>query len=59
MFNDFNVNEADYILNPIAPQFNKIHIQLRNKNNDLLKKTDADRFFMKLCIYYGEYPTRK
>jgi len=52
MFNDFNVNEADYILNPIASQLNKIHIQLKNKNNELLKKDYATRFFMKLCIYY-------
>jgi len=52
MFNDFNVNEADFILNPIAPQFNKINIQLRKKNNELLDKTYAERFFMKLCIYY-------
>lgn len=52
MFNDFNVNEADYILNPIASQFNKIHIQLKDKNNNLLTKSFAKRFFMKLCIYY-------
>ena len=52
MFNDFNVNEADFILNPIASQFNKIHIQLKDKNNNLLTKTFAKRFFMKLCIYY-------
>lgn len=52
MFNDFNVNEADYILNPIAPQLNRINIQLRNKKNELVDKTYATRFFMKLCIYY-------
>jgi hypothetical protein len=52
MFNDFNVNEADYILNPIASQFNKINIQLKNKNNQILDRNYADRFFMKLCIYY-------
>lgn len=52
MFNDFNVNEADYILNPVASQFNKIYIQLKDKNNNLLTKTFAKRFFMKLCIYY-------
>lgn len=52
MFNDFNVNEADFILNPIASQFNKINIQLRDKNNNLLTKSYATRFFMKLCIYY-------
>lgn len=52
MFNDFNTNEADYILNPIASQFNKINIQLKDKNNDLLDTDYATRFFMKLCIYY-------
>lgn len=52
MFNDFNVNEADYILNPIASQFNKINIQLRDKYNNLLTKSYASRFIMKLCIYY-------
>lgn len=52
MFNDFNVNEADYILNPLASQFNKIHIQLKDKNNNLLTKSYAKRFLMKLCIYY-------
>ena len=52
MFNDFNVNEADYILNPLVSQFNKIHIQLKDKNNNLLTKSYAKRFLMKLCIYY-------
>lgn len=52
MFNDFNVNEADFLLNPVASQFNKIRIQLIDKNNNLLTKTFAKRFFMKLCIYY-------
>lgn len=52
MFNDFNVNEADFILNPIASQFNKINIELRDKNNNILTKSYADRFIMKLCIYY-------
>ena len=52
MFNDFNVNEADFILNPVASQFNKIFIQLKDKNNNLLTKSFANRFFMKLCIYY-------
>ena len=52
MFNDFNVNEADYILNPIASQFNKINIQLRDKYNNILTKSYASRFIMKLCIYY-------
>ena len=52
MFNDFNVNEADYILNPIASQLNKINIELRDKNNNILTKNYANRFIMKLCIYY-------
>jgi hypothetical protein len=53
MFNDFNENEGDYYLKPIASQFNRINIELRNKNNDLITKDYIDRFVMKICIYYN------
>jgi hypothetical protein len=52
MFNDFNENEGDYYLNPVVSQFNRINIQLRNKNNVLITKTLINRFVMKLCVYY-------
>jgi hypothetical protein len=52
MFNDFNENEGDYYLNPVVSQFNRINIQLRNKNNVIVTKTLINRFVMKLCIYY-------
>ena len=52
MFNDFNENEGDFYLNPVASQFNRINIQLRNKNNEIITKQLINRFVMKLCIYY-------
>jgi len=52
MFNDFNENEGDFYLNPIASQFKRIDIQLRDKNNEIITKTLIDRFVMKICIYY-------
>ena len=52
MFNDFNVNEADYILSPIVSHLNKINIQIKDKKNNLLTKSYAERFIMKLCVYY-------
>jgi len=52
MFNDFNENEGDFYLNPVAAQFNRINIQLRNKNNEIITKQLINRFVMKLCIYY-------
>jgi hypothetical protein len=52
MFNDFNENEGDYYLNPVVSQFNRINIQLRDKNNVIVTKTLINRFVMKLCIYY-------
>ena len=53
MFNDFNTNEGDFYLNPIASQFNRINITLRDKNNVLITKTLVNRFVMKLCVYYN------
>jgi hypothetical protein len=53
MYNDFNENEGDYYLNPIASQFKRIDIQLLDKNNNILTKNNIDRFVMKLCIYYN------
>lgn len=53
MFNDFNTNEGDFYLNPIASQFNRINIELRDKNNTLITKSLVDRFVMKLCVYYN------
>lgn len=52
MFNDFNENEGDYYLNPVESQFNRIYIQLRDKNNVIITKDFINRFVMKLCIYY-------
>lgn len=52
MFNDFNENEGDFYLNPVVSQFNRINIQLRDKNNIIIDKTLINRFVMKLCIYY-------
>jgi hypothetical protein len=52
MFNDFNENEGDYYLNPVESQFNRLNIQLRDKNNAIITKSFIDRFVMKLCIYY-------
>ena len=52
MFNDFNENEGDYYLNPVVSQFNRINIQLRDKNNVIIDKILINRFVMKLCIYY-------
>jgi hypothetical protein len=52
MFNDFNENEGDYYLKPISSQFNRINIELRNKNNEIITKDLINRFVMKLCIYY-------
>jgi hypothetical protein len=53
MFNNFNENEGDFIINPIEPQFNKININLYDKTNTLLTKTKVARFLMKICIYYN------
>jgi hypothetical protein len=53
MFNDFNENEGDYYLNPIASQFKRIDIQLKDKNDNIITKTLIDRFVMKICIYYN------
>ena len=53
MFNDFNTNEGDFYLNPIASQFNRINITLRDKNNNLITKSLVNRFVMKLCVYYN------
>jgi hypothetical protein len=54
MYNDFNENEGDFYLNPVTSQFNRIDIQLLDKNNKLLTKTFITRFVMKLCIYYNK-----
>jgi hypothetical protein len=53
MFNDFNENEGDYYLNPIASQLNRFDIILHDKNNNVIDKTYLSRFVMKLCIYYN------
>jgi ABC-type oligopeptide transport system substrate-binding subunit len=37
MFNDFNENEGDYYLNPIASQFKRIDIQLKDKNDNIVE----------------------
>jgi hypothetical protein len=52
MFNDFNENEGDFYLNPVESQFNRLNIQLFDKNNNIINKTFINRFVMKLCIYY-------
>jgi hypothetical protein len=54
MYNDFNENEGDFYLNPVTSQFNRIDIQLLDKNNKLLTKSFIARFVMKLCIYYNK-----
>jgi hypothetical protein len=54
MYNDFNENEGDFYLNPVASQFNRINIQLLDKNNKILTKSLVNRFVMKLCIYYNK-----
>ena len=54
MYNDFNENEGDFYLNPVTYLFNRIDIQLLDKNNKLLTKTFIIRFVMKLCIYYNK-----
>lgn len=53
MFNDFNENQGDYFLKPIASQLNRINIQLLDKNNIIISKSYIIRFVMKLCIYYN------
>ena len=53
MFNDFNENEGDYYLNPIASQFKRIDIQLKDKNDNIITNTLINRFVMKICIYYN------
>lgn len=53
MFNNFNENEGDFMINPIEPQFNRININLYDKTNTLLTKTKISRFLMKICIYYN------
>lgn len=54
MYNDFNENEGDFYLNPVASLFNRINIQLLDKNNQILTKSLINRFVMKLCIYYNK-----
>ena len=54
MYNDFNENEGDFYLNPVTSQFNRINIELLDKNNKLLTKSFITRFVMKLCIYYNK-----
>jgi hypothetical protein len=54
MYNDFNENEGDFYLNPVTYLFNRIDIQLLDKNNKLLTKSLITRFVMKLCIYYNK-----
>ena len=53
MYNDFNENEGDFFLQPIESNFNRLNIQLLNKNNEVISKDYITRFVMKLCIYYN------
>lgn len=53
MYNDFNENEGDFYLYPIESNFNRINIELLNKNNEIITKSYISRFVMKLCIYYN------
>ena len=52
MFNNFNENEGDFIINPLE-QLSRINIKLFDKNNNILTKTRVSRFLIKICVYYN------
>lgn len=48
----FNTDTTIYDLKTIEPKLTKLHITLRDKNNNLILKNDIKQFNMILCIYY-------
>lgn len=54
MFNNFNDNEGDFIIDPIEPQLGRININLYDKTNSLLTKTKINRFLIKICVYFNK-----
>ncbi len=51
--NDFNSNDTIYYLNPIEPQLKRFQIRLYDKENNLIPKSNINKFVMKLGIYYN------
>lgn len=54
MYNNFNDNEGDFIIDPIEPQLGRININLYDKTNSLLTKTKINRFLIKICVYFNK-----
>jgi len=44
-------NISVHVLNPCEPNLKRFNIQLVNKANKVIPKTDIDRFKMVLCLY--------
>lgn len=57
--NDYNNSDNIYYLNPLQPQLIRFSVKLTDKNNDLIAKSDINRFVMKLGVYYTNKKTTR
>ena len=47
-----DINDTSvYVLNPVEPNLKRFNVQLYDKNNNLISKSDIKAFKMTLCIY--------
>ena len=42
-----------FVLNPVEPNLKRFNIQLYDKHNVIINKSDITRFNMTLCVYYN------
>ena len=49
-----NINDSHtYVLNPVEPNLKRFNIQIYDKNNKIINKSDIIRFSMTICVYYN------
>jgi len=57
--NDYNSTDSIYYLNPIEPQLIRFSVKLTDKNNNVIAKSDINRFIMKIGVYYNNKKTTR
>jgi hypothetical protein len=57
--NDYNTADSIFYLNPLEPQLIRFSIKLTDKNNNIIQKSDINRFIMKIGVYYNNMKTTR
>lgn len=49
-----NINDSHmFVLNPVEPNLKRFNIQLYDKQNKIINRSDITRFNMTICVYYN------